>query len=156
MADVIPDAHQEFWRPPVTGSVVVSDRAALIGSRNSAESCPDCHTEFMPGSRFCYLCGANRTRVEKSAAWKWKKILGFLRVLGFQHIKQGLGLPLASLAGLLIGFGCLIAAVAVGRISPIQSVAEFQAVQLLRIEWLLGAVTAFLAAILLKGAGQRE
>ncbi|MFI5070832.1 MAG: hypothetical protein ACHP8A_08070 [Terriglobales bacterium] len=149
MSEVVPDTHQEFWRPPMVSQAAVSSQASAITSA-SLESCAACHTEFMPGSRFCYLCGATRGAGVRATSVRLKSSLSFLRIFGFQHIKQAIGLPLPSLAGLFVGIGCLVAALAVGSILRPQSAAEFQVVQLLRIEWLLGSVAAFLAGILLR------
>lgn len=148
MSEVVPDTHQEFWRPPVMAQAAVSIPAPAIAS-SSPESCAACRTEFMPSSRFCYLCGASREAGAKGTSAGWTGSFGFLRIFGFQHIKYSIGLPLPSLAGLFVGIGCLIAALAVGSILRPQTAAEFQVVQLLRIEWLLGSVAAFLAGILL-------
>ncbi len=155
MSEVVPDTHQEFWRPPLVKQAVISS-PVLAAASSSVESCAVCQTEFMPSSRFCYLCGATRGTQASGKSWGWTGHFAFLRVFGFQHIKQGIGLPLPSLAGFLAGIGCLIAAVAVGRVVKAQTTAEFQAVQLLRIEWLLGCVAAFLAGVLLKPAEPRE
>ena len=149
MSEVVPDTHQEFWRPPMVSHAAGSSPASPIVS-TSSESCAACHTEFMPSSRFCYLCGATRGAGVKGPSAGWTGSLSFLRFFGFQHIKHNIGLPLPSLAGLFVGVGCLVAALAVGSILRPQTAAEFQVVQLLRIEWLLGSVAAFLAGILLK------
>jgi len=55
-----------------------------------------------------------------------------------------------SLIAFLLGLGCVAATVAVGLIYSVQSLADFQAIQLWRVQWLLGAIAAFLAGILLK------
>jgi len=44
----------------------------------------------------------------------------------------------------------------VGFLYPIDNLGDFQAIQLWRIEWLLAAVAAFVAGILLKKSGERE
>lgn len=75
---------------------------------------------------------------------------GFLSVLEFHAIKAWFGLPTASLIAFLIGVGCVLAAIAVGVIYSVQTLADFQAIQLWRIEWLLAALAAFVAGILLK------
>jgi hypothetical protein len=147
MSEVVPDTHQEFWRPPVVTQTVISLPAAPA-PLNAVESCGGCRAEFMPGSRFCYLCGAPRGA--QATGKVWSKHLGFLSVLGFQHIKQALGLPIPSLVGLFAGICCVAAALAVGRVLAPQNATDFQTLQLLRIEWLLGSVAAFLAGILLK------
>jgi hypothetical protein len=153
MSEVVPDTHQEFWRPPVVTQTVISLPAAPAPF-NAVESCGGCRAEFMQGSRFCYLCGAPRGA--EATREVWSKHLGFLRVLGFQHIKQALGLPIPSLLGLFAGICCLAAALAVGRVLAPQNAAESQALQLVRIEWLLGSVAAFLAGILLKSSRPDE
>jgi hypothetical protein len=76
--------------------------------------------------------------------------LEFLRVLEFHRIKAWFALPTASLIAFLIGAGCVLSAIVVGLIYSVQSLADFQAIQLWRIEWLLAAVAAFVAGILLK------
>jgi cytosine/uracil/thiamine/allantoin permease len=50
----------------------------------------------------------------------------------------------------LIGLGCLLAAMLVGMIYTVETTLDFQAVQLWRMEWLVGAAVAFIAGILLK------
>ena len=71
-----------------------------------------------------------------------------------------------ALAGSVIGYsmdgfdmlilGFMLAAISVGLIYSVENLADFQAIQLWRIEWLLGAVVAFLAVILLKRAGSSK
>jgi hypothetical protein len=79
--------------------------------------------------------------------------LEFLKALEFQTVKDWLGLSLASLIAFFAGLGCILAAIAVGLIYSVQSLADFQAIQLWRLEWLLAALVAFVAGILLKRAG---
>jgi hypothetical protein len=52
--------------------------------------------------------------------------------------------------------GCLLAAITVGAIYSVQNLADFQAIQSWRIQWLLAALAAFVAGILLKQAGAKE
>jgi uncharacterized Tic20 family protein len=61
-----------------------------------------------------------------------------------------IGLPIASLVAFLLGLGCLLASVAVGFIYAVQNFADFQAIQFWRMQWLLAAIAAFVAGILLK------
>ncbi len=72
------------------------------------------------------------------------------RQLEFQRIKDRVGLPTPALVAFLAGFACLLAAVLVGFIFSANTVLDWQAVQVWRIQWLLGSATAFLAGILLK------
>ena len=82
--------------------------------------------------------------------------LNFLDDLEFHSVKEWLGLSTASLAAFLVGMGCVLAAIAVGFLYSAQNLADFQAIQFWRIEWLLAAVAAFVAGILLKKSGARE
>jgi hypothetical protein len=152
MSEVVPDTNQEFWRPPIAAQVVISSPAPAL-ALSAIESCAVCQTEFMPGSHFCYLCGATRGIPATGKSRSGPRPPGFLRLLGFQQIKQGLGLPIPSLVGFFVGIACLVAALALGSVLRVQTATEFQAVQLLRIEWLLGSVAAFLAGILLRKQG---
>jgi len=89
---------------------------------------------------------------ESNASWT--------RYLEFHNIKQGaavvrqaLGLPLPSLVCFLLGVICLASALFVGFVAPTDSVADFQAIQFWRMEWLLGGVAGFIAGILLRISG---
>ena len=65
-------------------------------------------------------------------------------------IKRAFGLPTASLTAFLLGIGCALAALLVGFIFSANTVLDWQAVQMWRIEWLLAAVACFVAGILLR------
>ncbi len=135
MADVVHDAQHEFWRPPV---------AATEATTGLVEVCDGCATEFMVGSLFCHVCGAAR-EARPSATAHWTLYLEF------HNIKRALGLSTASLVAFLVGMVCLImAGIAVGMIYSVQTFNDFQAVQLYRMQWLLGAIAAFAAGMLLK------
>jgi len=71
-------------------------------------------------------------------------------VLEFHRVKEWFALSTASLISFLIGVGCLLAAIIVSIIYSVQNLADFEAIQLWRIEWLLAALAAFVAGILLK------
>jgi hypothetical protein len=136
MADVVREAQQEFWRPPVV--VPEAARPAMV------EACDACASEFMVGSLFCHACGASRSaRPSTSNHWTL--------YLEFHNIKRALGLSTASLIAFVAGMACLImASIAVGMIYSVQTFNDFQAVQLYRVQWLLGAIAAFAAGLLLK------
>lgn len=155
MSEVLPDTHQEFWRPPAISAAVGSSSSVPL-SLSEPHCCGSCRTEFMPEARFCYLCGAARGMRADAKLSPWTHYFKFLRLLGFQHIKRVLGLPVASLVGFFGGITCLLAAVIVGKVVAAQTMAEFQALQFLRIEWLLGSVAAFIAAVLFKCGGQQD
>jgi hypothetical protein len=145
---VIPNQPQEFWQPPAA--------AALAGVSPMAEACTSCATEFMVGAKFCHACGADRPQQPRFTEDAWTHWFEFLKVLEFQRLREALGLPAPSLVAFFAGLGCILAAIAVGLIYSAQSVADFQAIQLWRIQWLMGAAVAFAAGILLKKAGSAK
>ena len=136
MSEVVREAQQEFWRPPVAQA-----ESAKVGM---VDVCSGCETEFMVGSLFCHACGASRaTRASAAAHWTI--------YLEFHNLKRVLGLSTASLIAFFAGMVCLVmAGVAVGFIYSVQTFNDFQAVQLYRMQWLLGAIAAFVAGVLLK------
>ena len=143
MSEVVHNASKEFWRPPASQS---SPAAAGM-----VEVCDGCGTEFMSGARFCYICGTARdAQTGRTAKPAWMESLAFLNVLEFHRLKQALGLPTASLLAFVAGLGCLLAVLAVSMVYTVQNLADFQAIQSYRIQWLLAAVAAFVAGILLK------
>jgi len=140
MGEVANQVQHEFWRPPMQAAA--SDAAA---SQEFIEACRRCGTEFIVSSRFCHACGA--TRPELNAASSILDIPGLaeLSVLG-----QRLELTAVSLLAFLVGIFCLAGALAVGVIFSARTVLDWQAIQIWRIEWLLGAISAFVAGRLLK------
>jgi len=146
MSQVVDNARQEFWRPPLAQPETAVP--AMV------EVCDRCQTEFMVGAKFCHDCGAARQpRAYSFTHNNWSRALEFLHVLEFHNVKEWLGLPLASLIAFFTGVGCILAAVAVGVIYSVQNLADFQAIQSWRMQWLLAALVAFVAGILLKQAG---
>jgi len=121
-----------------------------------AEACSRCATEFMVGAKFCHACGADRPLQPQFADGPWTHWFEFPKILEFQSLRESLGLSAPSLVAFFAGLGCILAAIAVGLIYTAQSVADFQAIQLWRIQWLMGAVVAFAAGILLKKAGSTK
>lgn len=140
-----------------------------------AEACGNCGTEYMIGARFCHACGSRRPKIVHRDAhaglavfWKhgiaragsWvvsataalRKISfpDWLRYLHFHEIKRWVGLPTASLIAFIIGLGCVAGAIGVSLFYKASNLAEFQAIQMWRIEWLLAATASFVAGILLK------
>lgn len=141
MAHLAPnyEERQEFWKP------AVSPRADASPAEVTEQVCQECGTDFVLGSRFCYVCGSDRnanlanTTSAGMAAW-----------IDFASLRDTLGQTTASLIALALGCGCVIAAVATGLVYNATTLLDWQAVQLWRIEWLLGAVAMFAAGFLLK------
>ncbi len=141
MSDLVRDAHQEYWRPPLMKPAA---EPAL------AEACRRCGTEFMVGAAFCHICGLGRHRSSAVPSNSWTNQFQFLRVMEFSNVKRWFGLPIPSLCAFLVGSGFLIVALTVGLMS-VHDFSDFEAIQLWRIQWLMAACAAFLAGILLKG-----
>ena len=145
-------------------------------AQDLAEACPDCSSEFMIGARFCHTCGLRRPMMAETStdaavmaglwarnvvriqAWtgsvaaSCRKISfpEWLRYLHFHEIRRWVGLPTAALIAFMIGLGCVAGAIGISLFYRASNLAEFQAIQMWRIEWLLGATASFVAGILLK------
>jgi|SRR5579863_8108282 len=172
-------AHQEFWRPP-SGLTPPLEVITSSATREMAEACGSCGSEFMIGAKFCHTCGEGRPVVSQSGAeaasgatvlpgvWArgmdWLEMTagsaatafrriplpGWLHYLHFHEIKRWVGLPTAALIAFIIGLGCVAGALGVSFFYKASNLAEFQAIQMWRIEWLLAATASFVAGILLK------
>jgi cytosine/uracil/thiamine/allantoin permease len=103
----------------------------------------------MVGAAFCHLCGTNRHRADAPPTQNWTKYFEPVRTLDFAKIRGWFGLPLPSLCAFLIGIVFLIIALTMGLMS-VHDYSDFEAIQLWRIQWLMGTCAAFLAGILLK------
>lgn len=140
-----------------------------------AEACPRCGSEFLLGSRFCHTCGGRRpeavsaaTRNDAAAianlwerwvqqlraavqgfSWSKIKLPAWLSYLHFHSIKKWIGLPTASLIAFVIGMACVAGALLVGLLTA-KTLVDWQAIQIYRVEWLLGATASFVLGILLK------
>lgn len=140
MAQVAQDVQHNFWCPPKAAH-------ELGAQQQFVETCDRCATEFIVGSRFCHNCGA--TRPESSEAVRSQQETGIFRLAG---LRDRLGLSTGALIAFLFGIACMAGAAAIGLVYSTQTVLDWQAVQLWRIEWLLGAVAAFVAGCLLRPA----
>lgn len=79
----------------------------------------------------------------------------WLQYLHFHEIRTRIGLPTASLIALVLGLVCVAGALLVGLLTA-KTLIDWQAIQMYRIEWLLGATASFVAGILLKKADRSE
>ena len=131
--------QQEYWRPANNHSA----REMASAARSRSEVCEGCGSEFIMGARFCHVCGTTR-RDESTTTPRW------MEVLDFDNIREVLGLSIGSLVAFIFGMVCVVAAIAVGFIYSANTLVDWQAVQTWRVEWMLAAVVAFVAGILLK------
>jgi len=139
MAHMAPnyEERQEFWKPAVAPR---QEEA----SETTGQVCQECGTDFVLGSRFCYVCGADRNANLNGPA------TGLRSWIDFASLRDSLGQTNASLVALVLGCACVIAAIVTGFVFTATTLLDWQAVQLWRIEWLLGAVAMFAAGFLLK------
>ncbi|HZW96930.1 MAG TPA: hypothetical protein VFF64_28550 [Candidatus Eremiobacteraceae bacterium] len=177
MAEVVHDAQQEFWRSPTVLPVAAEPISPIASLQGMTDACADCHSEFMIGARFCHTCGLRRPALGKadtsvrdaagllarsvasvrpwvdSVAAYWREISfpDWLHYLHFHEIKRWVGLPTGALIAFMIGLGCVAGAMGISLFYRASNLAEFQAIQMWRIEWLLAATASFVAGILLKG-----
>jgi hypothetical protein len=150
MSQVIHNTQHEFWRPPLVQEPAAAAPALV-------EVCEGCGAEFMIGARFCHTCGSARLAQSQSGSGvSWMRYFAFLQALDFQNVQRWFGLPLPSLIAFLVGIACLIVALLVGLVYSVQTFQDFQAIQLWRMQWILGSVAAFVAGILLKGRKASE
>jgi hypothetical protein len=138
MEQVAEKIQQEYWRP-----AVATNRPQEISHdvRTRVEVCENCGTEFVVGSRFCHVCGGERQAVQSTNRWT--------EVLDFDNIRHALGFSTGALIAFIAGIVCVLAAVMTGFIYSANTLVDWQAVQTWRIEWMLAAMVAFVAGILL-------
>jgi hypothetical protein len=143
MPESVRGVSQDFWRPA---------QAPRIGIESAfpAECCANCGTEFTFGARFCHVCGLSRGPLSLPASrlHPWAG-LGRL-LLGLKGLRERLGLTAPSFVLLLLAAGCALGALFVGVVYRVTTVLDWQALQAWRIEWMLGAIMALLAALLLR------
>ena len=183
MAEVIQDSAQEFWRSPTVLEPLVKElplaatRAAeacadcgtefLVGAAfchacglrrpvvrpiRTADLGTDAEAIAGLWSRGVTWIGSTREAVTDS--WRKTTFPGWTRYLHFHEIQRVIGLPTASLVAFMIGLGCVAGAIGVSLFYKASNLAEFQAIQMWRIEWLLAATASFVAGVLLKSSGR--
>jgi hypothetical protein len=127
---------QEYWRPPHQIPAPVEP---------SLDICSECQTELLAGSHFCHMCGRLRALPNHD-----QEPGGRLHRFKLDTIQNALGLNPAALIALGLGILFVLCAALTGLIYSAGTLVDWQAVQLWRLEWLLAAVAAFVAGILLK------
>jgi len=137
MAEAADQAQHDFWRPPAA-----APKAASSLERSTA--CRHCGTEFIVSSLYCHACGAKRPDLQ---AARTLEIPGRAELAS---LAERLGLTTPAVVALLLGVFCLVGALAVSVVFSPRTALDWQAIQLWRIEWLLGSVAAFVAGCLLK------
>lgn len=134
------DEQEEFWKPVVA-------TPSLSAEKEARPACKNCGTDFLIGSRFCYICGTGRH------AGLARRPAGLRRLLDLSHLLEfleQLEQNVASLVALVLGAACVVAAIITGFFYTATTLLDWQAVQIWRIEWLLGAIALFAAGNLLR------
>ena len=133
------DIRAEFWRP----SVEVERSAPAT---TDAKICAHCSNELLSGAHYCHVCGA-----ASSQAFAKPRISFVLKVrVLLKRAHAALALNGLSLVAFGAATFCLLAAVLTGVFYQVQSVLDWQAIQVWRIQWLLAAIAALLAGLLLR------
>ncbi len=137
MSEEARNLTQEYWRP------VQAPRMEMRGME--AETlCSACGSEFAMGARFCHVCGNEREPEMRVA-----RASRLTSILDFDQLCERLNLTAAAFVLMVIGAGCVLGALLVGLVYTANTVLDWQAVQVWRIQWMLGALVAFVGAILL-------
>jgi cytosine/uracil/thiamine/allantoin permease len=137
MAEAADQAQHDFWRPPVAAS------KAAAASPERSSTCR-CGTEFIVSSLYCHSCGFKRPDLQVARS---------LEIPGraeLASIAERLGLTIPAVIAFLLGVFCVVGSLAVSVFFSPRTALDWQAIQLWRIEWLLGSVAAFVAGCLLK------
>ena len=129
--------RQEFWKPITTPHAETPEE--------SVGACPRCGTTKIIGAQFCHVCGIERRMGAAVPATE-----GLASWLALTSVRRATGLNTAPLVAFILGCGCLGAAGIIGLAFTASTALEWQAIQLWRIEWLLGSIALFGAGILLK------
>jgi hypothetical protein len=137
MATAAGSTSQEYWRPsdPKVARVVTSIRGA----------CRRCGTDYPAGARYCHSCGSARDGRKGELVLAAEKSQD--ESADSPHM-FGLSVPCLIFLGL--GIICALAAALMSVIYREDTLVDWQAVQLWRIEWLLAAAVSLLAGVLLK------
>ena len=154
MAEISRELSQEFWRPAPN----ISSQLQAQGFPTTNAFCANCGTPYPEGARYCHLCGANREedlhaphQHKGSPLLVWMK-LDWLHLdwLNLEQLRAQSGLSTLSLTLALAAGIFLAAALMTGLLYRTATLAEWQAVQVWRIEWLLASVVMLLGALLFR------
>jgi hypothetical protein len=139
MSETAREISQEYWRPAQQANRTEYPVASVT------PYCNMCGTQYATGARFCHVCGENREpEFQATGANR------IAQALDFTTIRQKLGLTTTSLVLVAVAIGCVLGALLTGIVYSANTIAEFQAVQSWRMEWMLAALVALVAAILFK------
>jgi hypothetical protein len=135
-----PVEHHEPEKREHSAVVTTDDPKETPASRGDV--CQHCGTEFVVRSPFCRMCGWRSESYDMHERRKASP-------LDFHALRRRLNLSTAALICFIAGFGAISAAACVGFIYSANTLIDWQAIQIWRIEWLLAAAVSLLCGILL-------
>jgi hypothetical protein len=133
-------SSQEYWRSPNP------EVMRLVSTMTAPSSCWHCGADYAPAAHFCHICGSGREKRLNLA----DDLDALAESKEASNLLDLLGLTISSLIFFLLGMACMVAALVTGILYKADTLVDWQAVQLWRIEWLLASSAALLAGILLK------
>ncbi len=139
MADFGREPSQEYWRPASSAGKTFP---SLTQARGNEALC-ECGTPYAIGARFCHFCGQSRAGNQQTR----NPLKGWLDL---NTIRTQFGLSTASMVLVLAAAIFVLATLMTGLVYNTSTLAEWQAVQTWRIEWLLATLAALVAAALFK------
>ena len=143
MPEFTRELSHDYWRPaPSAGN-----QFQTHGFQTQAKEafCAACGTPYAAGAHFCHLCGLRREADLRPQRWN-----PMIDTFDIEAFRARFELSRASLVFMLAAVLFLLATLMTGLIYNTSTLAEWQAVQSWRIEWLLATIVALLAAILFK------
>jgi ribosomal protein L40E len=145
MAEAAPDyqQHEEYWKPLPALKLHSGSATELAKVR-----CGRCGAELTLRAKYCHACGFEQTLTPIKGPV-------LLTQPDLASVVATLQQNLASFIALVMGCTCLLAAAGTGFLFKANTLSDWQAVQLWRIEWLLGAIALFAAGVLLKRFPQK-
>ena len=146
--------NSPFWLP--ANEPKLASNTAPGGIATGLLECEQCGSDLVVGSKFCHSCGSSRGATPKAqAGMEWKRALrssGSMLASGMNRTRAALNLPTPALVAFAMGSICVLTALLVGFMYSASTPLEWEAVQAWRLEWMLGAIAAFLAGILLRSS----
>lgn len=144
MPDTAREITHEYWRPAQPPR---AEYAAVV----TEPHCDNCGTQFAPGARFCHVCGGNR-----EPEFQTSRVNRINDALDFGRIRERLGMSTTSLVLVIVAAACVLATVLTGVVYSANTLVEWQAVQTWRMEWMMAALVALVAAILFKDSPRTQ
>ncbi len=147
MAEFTRPRSEEYWRPARAAGNAL--QRPDFQTQGNGAFCASCGAPYAVEAFFCHQCGAAREgephaqkrNLARNPMKSW---------FDLEAVQTQFGLSAGSLTCLLAAIIFALAAVMTGLVYNTSTLAEWQAVQCWRIEWLLAALAALVAAMLFR------